>query len=83
MPKKNGDPEVLRCSFCNKDQSDVRKLIAGPSVYICDDCIKQCNERLTRERVDSYHPRIRFIAVLGDMLSRQPNRGSYGASCLD
>ena len=45
MPKKNGDPpEVLRCSFCNKDQSDVRKLIAGPTVFICDECVEVCNE---------------------------------------
>ena len=43
MPKKNGDPpEVLRCSFCNKDQSDVRKLIAGPTVFICDECVELC-----------------------------------------
>jgi len=45
VPKKNGDPpEVLRCSFCNKDQSDVRKLIAGPTVFICDECVEVCNE---------------------------------------
>ena len=35
MVKKNGDGgEILRCSFCNKDQNDVRKLIAGPTVFI-------------------------------------------------
>ncbi len=44
MSKKNGDPEVLRCSFCNKDQSDVRKLIAGPTVFICDECVEVCND---------------------------------------
>ena len=44
MAKKNGDPEVLRCSFCNKDQSDVRKLIAGPTVFICDECVEVCND---------------------------------------
>ncbi len=44
MPKKNGDSEVLRCSFCNKDQSDVRKLIAGPTVFICDECVEVCND---------------------------------------
>jgi ATP-dependent Clp protease ATP-binding subunit ClpX len=36
--------ETLRCSFCSKSQSDVRKLIAGPSVYICDECVDICNE---------------------------------------
>jgi hypothetical protein len=42
--KKNGDSEILRCSFCNKDQNDVRKLIAGPTVFICDECVDVCNE---------------------------------------
>jgi len=44
MVKKNGDAEVLRCSFCNKDQNDVRKLIAGPTVFICDECVEVCND---------------------------------------
>jgi ATP-dependent Clp protease ATP-binding subunit ClpX len=44
MVKKNGDNEVLRCSFCNKDQNDVRKLIAGPTVFICDECVEVCND---------------------------------------
>jgi ATP-dependent Clp protease ATP-binding subunit ClpX len=44
MVKKNGDSEVLRCSFCNKDQNDVRKLIAGPTVFICDECVEVCND---------------------------------------
>jgi len=35
---------VLRCSFCNKDQNDVRKLIAGPTVFICDECVEVCND---------------------------------------
>ena len=44
MVKKNGEQEVLRCSFCNKDQNDVRKLIAGPTVFICDECVEVCND---------------------------------------
>jgi ATP-dependent Clp protease ATP-binding subunit ClpX len=42
--KKTGDAEILRCSFCNKDQNDVRKLIAGPTVFICDECVEVCND---------------------------------------
>ncbi len=38
--------QVLRCSFCNKAQPDVKKLIAGPTVYICDECVGICNEIL-------------------------------------
>jgi ATP-dependent Clp protease ATP-binding subunit ClpX len=44
MVKKNGESDVLRCSFCNKDQNDVRKLIAGPTVFICDECVEVCND---------------------------------------
>jgi len=44
MPKKTTDSEILRCSFCNKDQNDVKKLIAGPTVFICDECVDVCND---------------------------------------
>jgi ATP-dependent Clp protease ATP-binding subunit ClpX len=48
--KKGGDAEVLRCSFCNKDQNDVRKLIAGPTVFICDECVDVCNDIIADDR---------------------------------
>jgi len=48
--KKNGEAEVLRCSFCNKDQNDVRKLIAGPTVFICDECVDVCNDIIADDR---------------------------------
>jgi ATP-dependent Clp protease ATP-binding subunit ClpX len=41
--------ETLRCSFCGKNQADVKKLIAGPTVYICDECIDCCNEIIMEE----------------------------------
>ena len=41
----------MRCSFCNKNQSEVKKLIAGHNVYICNECIEICNEILTEEKV--------------------------------
>jgi len=40
---------VLKCSFCGKSQNDVRKLIAGPTVYICDECIELCNDIIAEE----------------------------------
>jgi ATP-dependent Clp protease ATP-binding subunit ClpX len=40
---------ALRCSFCGKSQNDVRKLIAGPTVYICDECIELCNDIIAEE----------------------------------
>ena len=44
-----GDGEKLKCSFCGKSQEQVRKLVAGPGVYICDECIELCNEILEEE----------------------------------
>ena len=46
MPK---DLAKLRCSFCNKTAADVRKLIAGPAVFICDECVHACNQILDKE----------------------------------
>jgi ATP-dependent Clp protease ATP-binding subunit ClpX len=58
MVKKNGDAEVLRCSFCNKDQNDVRKLIAGPTVFICDECVEVCNDIIADDnRFEARGPR--------------------------
>ena len=50
MARKKGENEVLRCSFCNKNQRDVRKLIAGPTVYICDECVDICLDIIAEER---------------------------------
>jgi ATP-dependent Clp protease ATP-binding subunit ClpX len=49
----------LRCSFCGKSQREVRKLIAGPSVYVCDECVELCNDIITEEyeREDYYASR--------------------------
>jgi len=44
MPRLGESSELLKCSFCGKSQKQVKKLIAGPGVYICDDCIDLCNE---------------------------------------
>jgi ATP-dependent Clp protease ATP-binding subunit ClpX len=48
--KVGAEGEVLRCSFCNKDQNDVRKLIAGPTVFICDECVDVCNDIIADDR---------------------------------
>jgi ATP-dependent Clp protease ATP-binding subunit ClpX len=49
MAKKKDDTDNLFCSFCGKNQSEVRKLIAGPAVYICDECIQLCSEIIEEE----------------------------------
>jgi excisionase family DNA binding protein len=43
----------LRCSFCGKTQEDVRRLVAGPNVYICDECVGLCNEIIAQETAES------------------------------
>ena len=49
MPRKEPQGEILRCSFCGKSQDEVKKLIAGPTVYICDECIELCNDIILEE----------------------------------
>ena len=49
MSEKNSGEKLLYCSFCGKSQHEVRKLIAGPSVFICDECIELCNDIIREE----------------------------------
>lgn len=44
--------ESLNCSFCGKSQEEVKKLIAGPDVYICNECIELCNEILSEDNFE-------------------------------
>ena len=50
MTKKGEENENLFCSFCGKNQKEVKKLIAGPAVYICDECIQLCSEIIEEEK---------------------------------
>ncbi|WP_295617383.1 ATP-dependent protease ATP-binding subunit ClpX [Chamaesiphon sp. GL140_3_metabinner_50] len=56
MPTSNKYDSHLKCSFCGKSQEQVRKLIAGPGVYICDECVELCNEILDEELLDPNGP---------------------------
>ena len=47
--KSSSGEKLLYCSFCGKSQHEVRKLIAGPSVFICDECIELCNDIIREE----------------------------------
>ncbi len=55
---QSGDGKILYCSFCGKSQHEVRKLIAGPSVYICDECVELCND-IIREELEEHGARDR------------------------
>lgn len=51
----NGSGEkVLYCSFCGKSQHEVKKLIAGPSVFVCDECVELCNDIIREETHDTH-----------------------------
>ncbi len=54
MTKEKGSySTTLHCNFCGKSQKEVKKLIAGPGVYICDECIDLCNDILFEDNVKS------------------------------
>ena len=57
MSENKGDGgKLLYCSFCGKSQHEVRKLIAGPSVYVCDECVELCND-IIREEIKEISPK--------------------------
>ncbi|MGD2114224.1 MAG: ATP-dependent Clp protease ATP-binding subunit ClpX [Acidobacteriota bacterium] len=71
MPKKDSGDEVLRCSFCNKSQREVKKLIAGPTVFICDECVDICldiiaEDRMLEQQQDASLPKPREIKAMLD-----------------
>ncbi|MCG7285737.1 MULTISPECIES: ATP-dependent Clp protease ATP-binding subunit ClpX [Micrococcales] len=53
MARIGDGADLLKCSFCGKSQKQVKKLIAGPGVYICDECIELCNEIMEEERAEA------------------------------
>ncbi|MDY6991848.1 MAG: ATP-dependent Clp protease ATP-binding subunit ClpX [Pseudomonadota bacterium] len=54
--KSGNDDRLLYCSFCGKSQHEVRKLIAGPSVFICDECVELCNDIIREEIQENTSP---------------------------
>ena len=65
----------LKCSFCGKSQNDVRKLIAGPTVYICDECIELCNDIIAEEWEEEKSRDIRSLP--------KPAEIKFACSCPD
>jgi len=59
--KKTGAPSELACSFCGKSQMDVQRLIAGPDVYICDECVGLCNDIIAQEHVSDSVGDVRLL----------------------
>ena len=52
---KNNEPKNVRCSFCGLPQESVKKIIAGPGVYICNECISLCQGILESDGLDNYY----------------------------
>ncbi len=71
--KKKDDDKLLYCSFCGKSQHEVRKLIAGPSVFVCDECVELCND-IIREEVEekegAEHDRLPTPAEICEILDQ-------------
>ena len=55
MATKADDDKLLYCSFCGKSQHEVKKLIAGPSVFICNECVDLCND-IIKEEIQGDNP---------------------------
>jgi hypothetical protein len=84
--------DVLRCSFCNKSQRDVRKLIAGPSVHICDECVDICLGIITEDVAEGRESALRRHSPPGErnclicqnllVGTARVDLGAFGATCL-
>ncbi len=70
--KKREDNANLSCSFCGKSQKEVKKLIAGPTVYICDECIELCNDIIAEEYGEEEAP-ARSSRVPSPRRSKRPS----------
>ena len=69
--------DLLKCSFCGKSQKQVKKLIAGPGVYICDECIDLCNEIIEEELSETSDLQVgRAAQAEGDLRVPRPVRRS-------
>jgi hypothetical protein len=73
-------PRDLRCSFCNKSESEVSQLIAGPSVHICDSCVGIASDIIRHSKRPPSQPRSRLVRVLGALrrLIVSAGRGRHG-----
>ena len=76
----------LRCSFCGKTQDEVKKIIAGPTVYICDECIELCNdimeEEWQKERAVDLKQELLKPVEIKDILDRRVRNGEVEMQVL-
>jgi len=75
--------QTLRCSFCNKTQEEVRKLIAGPTVFICDDCVQVCVEIMSNELSSLKHTEENRTAEAQPLASSQAGNALVSCALCD
>ena len=75
-PHRKTEDKALYCSFCGKSQHEVRKLIAGPTVFICDECVELCMDIIKEEfKVDGLHAEDRYPELFGVEIPKQFHSG--------
>ncbi len=79
--KKSPKNNNYRCSFCGKSQDEVKKLIAGPTVFICDECIELCNEIMVEEWAQAKSEDVQHLLKPKDNL-QSPRKLYYRAKPL-
>ena len=67
MGKPDKMDRHLRCSFCGKSRDEVRKLIAGPTVYICDECVNLCNDIIAEDWEEA-----KRYGLIDEVITRPP-----------
>ncbi|MBU2623483.1 MAG: ATP-dependent Clp protease ATP-binding subunit ClpX [Proteobacteria bacterium] len=84
MTKKGNDSDNLFCSFCGKNQKEVTKLIAGPAVYICDECIQLCGEIIEEEsdKATTEHENLLIPKQIKEMLDDYVIEQEYAKKIL-
>ncbi len=71
--------EVVYCSFCGKSQHEVKRIVAGPSVFICDECVATCMEIMREAEIKILSRRIAtFLLRVRQLLKRGIRRADYG-----
>lgn len=79
----DSEAELFECSFCRKSQKQVKKLIAGPEVFICDECVTLCNDIISEEGVEAPPTEEELGAAWAAMLKNRAQAAATAESALE